>query len=305
MSKRIHSSGSNRKSGLLYFIQEGFRGVISHKFMSFAAVTVIAACLLVTATFSLVAYNIGQVVQGLESQSEIIIYINDTVSREDAEAMGEQILTVNNVKEIQFVTKEEMFQEYLDSLGDEAYVMEDLLGDNPLRDSYRVTMKDINLHAQTVEQLEQLEGVGASSSSKEVSDRLIQIRRVTDLISFTLVAMLGAVSVFIIANTVKLAMFARRDEIGIMKMVGATNHFIRAPFVVEGVLLGVCAAFLAYFAQWGVYDYIGTQLAAGTGVLTLLPFQAFSMRLLLILLAAGMVFGIGGSTITIRKFMKV
>lgn len=305
MRNRIHASASGRKSGLGYFIIEGIRGISSHKFMSFAAVTVIAACLLVTATFSLVAYNIGQAVAGLESQSEIIVYIDDTVPRETAEAMGEQILTVENVQGAQFVTKEEAFQQYLDTLGDDAYVMEDLLEDNPLRDSYRVTMKDISLHAQTVEQLEQLEGVGASSSSKEVSDRLIQIRRVTDLVSFTLVAMLGAVSVFIIANTVKLAMFARRDEIGIMKMVGATNHFIRAPFVVEGVLLGICAALLAFFAQWGVYDYIAGQLSVGTGILTLLPFQTFSARLLLILSGAGMLFGIGGSTITIRKFMKV
>ena len=120
-----------------------------------------------------------------------------------------------------------------------------------------------------------------------------------------LVAMLGAVSVFIIANTVKLAMFARRDEIGIMKMVGATNRFIRAPFVVEGIVLGVFAAVLAFFVQWGVYHYIAGQLAAGTGVLTLLPFESFASGLAVIMAAAGLVFGIGGSTLTIRKFMRV
>jgi cell division transport system permease protein len=126
-----------------------------------------------------------------------------------------------------------------------------------------------------------------------------------DIVSVALVAMLGAVSVFIIANTVKLAMFARRDEIGIMKMVGATNRFIRAPFVVEGIVLGVFAAVLAFFVQWGVYHYIAGQLAAGTGVLTLLPFESFASGLAVIMAAAGLVFGIGGSTLTIRKFMRV
>ena len=166
-------------------------------------------------------------------------------------------------------------------------------------------LQDVSLHEETVSALERVEGIADATSSREVFQRLVQIRRVVDIVSLTLVAMLGAVSVFIISNTVKLATFARRDEIGIMKMVGATNRFIRAPFVVEGVILGVCAALLAFFVQWGVYHYIATQLSAGTGVLTLLPFESFASGLAKIMAAAGLVFGIGGSTLTIRKFMKV
>lgn len=292
-------------SGLGYFIREGLRGIASHKFMSFAAVGVIAACLLVTSTFGLLAYNIGQAVEQLESQSEVLIYVEETYTRDQAKALETTLEAVANVKDAVFVTKEESFEAYLDTLGEDAYIMEDLLEDNPLRDGYRVFLQDISLHEETVTALEQVEGIATANSSREVFERLVQIRRVVNVISVTLVAMLGAVSVFIIANTVKLAMFARRDEIGIMKMVGATNRFIRAPFVVEGMLLGVCAALLAFFAQWGVYHYIATQLSAGTGVLTLLPFADFSKGLALLLGAAGLVFGIGGSTITIRKFMKV
>lgn len=292
-------------SGLGYFIREGLRGIASHKFMSFAAVGVIAACLLVTATFGLLAYNIGQAVEQLESQSEVLIYVEETYTRDQAKALETTLEAVANVKDAVFVTKEESFEAYLDTLGEDAYIMEDLLEDNPLRDGYRIFLQDVSLHEETVTALEQVEGIATANSSREVFERLVQIRRVVNVISVTLVAMLGAVSVFIIANTVKLAMFARRDEIGIMKMVGATNRFIRAPFVVEGMLLGVCAALLAFFAQWGVYHYIATQLSAGTGVLTLLPFADFSKGLALLLGAAGLVFGIGGSTITIRKFMKV
>ena len=208
--------------------------------------------------------------------------------------------------------KDRFRREGLDNF-DELYVLELLLfyciprvDTNPIAHRLLDYFGSLNnvLNA-TAEELEKVEGIADASSSREVFQRLVQIRRVVDIVSATLVAMLGAVSVFIIANTVKLAMFARRDEIGIMKMVGATNRFIRAPFVVEGMLLGMCAAGLAFLAQWGVYEYIAQQLSAGTGVLTLLPFEEFRYGLALLLVGAGLVFGIGGSTITIRKFMKV
>ena len=296
---------SNRKAGFAYFLREGLRGIFVHGFMSFAAITVIAACLLITATFSLVAYNIDLRIRDLESQSEIVVYIDDTVPREEAIALGREIRALDNVENAEFVTKEAFFDDYLEGLGDDAFIMEGLRDDNPLRDSYRVTMKDVSRHEETVEALESIAGVASSNSSKEVSDRLIQIRRVTNLVSYTLILLLGVVSVFIISNTVKLAMFARKEEIAIMKMVGATNHFIRAPFVVEGVLLGVCAAVLAFLMQWGVYGYITDQLAAGTAVLEMMPFSAFWQPLAAVLLAAGLVLGVGGSTVTIRKFLKV
>lgn len=302
MAKKQQGGSS---SGLGYFVREGLRGIASHKFMSFAAVSVIAACLLVTGTFGLLAYNIGQVVDTLEEQSEVLIYVEESYTRDQAMALESTLEELDNVQDAVFVTREESFAAYLETLGEDAYIMEDLVEDNPLRDGYRIFLRDVARHEETVAALERVEGIAAANSSREVFERLVQIRQVVDLVSFTLVAMLGAVSVFIIANTVKLAMFARRDEIGIMKMVGATNRFIRAPFVVEGMLLGLCAALLAFFIQWGIYRYIATRLAAGTGVLTLLPFEGFAGGLAVILLAAGLIFGIGGSTITIRKFMKV
>ena len=294
-----------RSAGFSYYLREGVRGIFVHGFMSFAAITVIAACMLITATFGLVAYNIDLLIKDLEKQSEIVVYIDDSVSREDAVKLGDQIRALDNVQSAEFVTKEQLFDDYLAGLGSDAYVMEGLKDDNPLRDSYRVTMKDVSKHAETVAALEKVAGVASSSSSKEVSDRLIQIRRVTNLISYTLIAMLGAVGIFIISNTVKLAMFARKEEIAIMKMVGATNHFIRAPFVIEGILLGLSAAALSFFLQWAVYGYITKQLTAGTAILSMLPFAAFWKPLALVLLAAGLVLGVGGSTVTIRKFLKV
>ena len=304
MSRKSRNT-SDRKAGFAYFIREGLSSVFVHGFTSLAAVSVIAACLMITGIFTLVAYNIDLQIRELEGKSEIVVYIDESVSREDALALGDSIRRLDNIKSAEFVIKEQLFEDYLQSLGDDAYVMEELRDDNPLRDSYQITMKDVSLHGETVKALEALNGVAASSSMQEVSERLIQIRRVVHLISLTLVALLGAVSVFIIANTVKLAMFARKEEIAVMKMVGATNHFIRAPFVVEGMFLGLCAALLAFFIQWGVYAYVTAQLAQGTAILTMVDFRTVWQPVLGIMAGAGLLLGVGGSVVTIRRFLKV
>ena len=304
MSKKSRNQ-SNRKAGFAYYVREGLSSVFVHGFTSLAAMLVIAACLMITGTFALVAYNLDLQIRELEGQSEIVVYIDENVSRDNALALGQKIRALDNVKTAEFVTKEQLFEDYLDSLGEDAYVMEELRNDNPLRDSYQITMDDVSLHADTVKALENINGVAASSSMQEVSERLIQIRQVVNLISYTMVALLGGVSVFIIANTVKLAMFARKEEIAIMKMVGATNHFIRAPFVVEGMFLGLSAASLAFFVLWGVYAYVSAQLAEGTAILTMVAFAAVWKEVLAIMLGAGLLLGVGGSVITIRRFLKV
>ena len=304
MSKKSRNQ-SNRKAGFAYYVREGLSSVFVHGFTSLAAMLVIAACLMITGTFALVAYNLDLQIRELEGQSEIVVYIDENVSRDNALALGQKIRALDNVKTAEFVTKEQLFEDYLDSLGEDAYVMEELRNDNPLRDSYQITMDDVSLHADTVKALENINGVAASSSMQEVSERLIQIRQVVNLISYTMVALLGGVSVFIIANTVKLAMFARKEEIAIMKMVGATNHFIRAPFVVEGMFLGLSAATLAFFVLWGVYAYVSAQLAEGTAILTMVAFAAVWKEVLVTMLGAGLLLGVGGSVITIRRFLKV
>ena len=304
MSKKSRNQ-SNRKAGFAYYVREGLSSVFVHGFTSLAAMLVIAACLMITGTFALVAYNLDLQIRELEGQSEIVVYIDENVSRDNALALGQKIRALDNVKTAEFVTKEQLFEDYLDSLGEDAYVMEELRNDNPLRDSYQITMDDVSLHADTVKALENINGVAASSSMQEVSERLIQIRQVVNLISYTMVALLGGVSVFIIANTVKLAMFARKEEIAIMKMVGATNHFIRAPFVVEGMFLGLSAAALAFFVLWGVYAYVSAQLAEGTAILTMVAFAAIWKEVLVTMLGAGLLLGVGGSVITIRRFLKV
>ncbi len=273
--------------------------------MSFAAVTVIAACLLIISTFALVAYNIDVLIDGLASQNEIAVFVDETLSREEAQALADSLASVPNVSSVTFIPKEEAFENYLDMLGEDAYVMEDLREDNPLRDEYRVVMTDVARHDETVEAIKEVTGVAATNSEKEISDRLIQMKNIVNAVSYALMALLGAVSVFIISNTVRLAMFARREEISIMKMVGATDGFIRAPFVIEGAVLGLLSGVFAFLAEWGVYDYIATKLVESSGIFDMVAFAAVWKGLLPVMIGVGVVIGILGSVLTIRKFLKV
>ena len=294
-----------KRFNLKYYLKEGISNFFSHRLMSAAAITVIAACLLITSSFSLVAYNLGIQVADLETQSEIMLWVDETYTRPQAQALEQEIKQVDNVDTVEFIPKEESLEDYKEQMGDDAYILEGLENDNPLRDGYRIVMKDVSLHQETVDALEQIDGIASTTSKKEFSDKLVKMRSVVNAISYTLIAMLGAVSIFIISNTVKLAMFARREEIAIMRMVGATNHFIRSPFIVEGLVLGEIAALVAFGLEWLIYDYIPEGAVGGPGLLQTVAFRQFALPLLLMMLAAGLVLGSGGSVLTIRKFLKV
>ncbi len=294
-----------KRFNLRYYLKEGISNFFSHRLMSVAAITVIAACLLITSSFSLVAYNLGIQVADLETQSEIMLWVDETYTRPQAQALEEEIKQVDNVETVEFIPKEESLEDYKEQMGDDAYILEGLENDNPLRDGYRIVMKDVSLHQETVDALEKIDGIASTTSKKEFSDKLVKMRSVVNAISYTLIAMLGAVSIFIISNTVKLAMFARREEIAIMRMVGATNHFIRSPFIVEGLVLGEIAALVAFGLEWLIYDYITEGVVGSTGLMEMVAFPQFALPLLLMMLAAGLVLGSGGSVLTIRKFLKV
>ena len=288
-----------------YFIKEGFASIFTHSIMSLAAITVIAACLLITATFMLVSYNIDLQIGKLQNNDMIVVYIDENYSREQALAIEDRILALDNVLTAEFVSKEEFFDSFVAGLGKNAIIVESMRDDNPLRDSYHVIMRDISKHAETLEELEAIEGIADSNSDVELSERLVQLRSVIKTLSYTLIILLGAVSLFIISNTVRLAMFSRRDEISVMKVVGATNGFIRAPFVVEGIILGVAAAVFVFAAQWLVYNYIVAKIAAGTSIIEMVDFETFRYKLAGYLLLAGVLLGVGGSVISIRRFMRV
>lgn len=289
-----------------YFWKEGFSGIFLHGFMSLAAVSVIVACLLITGSVALMAYNINLEILDLQSQSEIAIYIDDSVSREDALAMEPELSALDNVRSVTFVSREQVFEEFKESQGADSEIFEGLEGeDNPARDCYRIQLDDIARLDETVTALENVPGVANVVTQSDTAAALVRVQRGFEVLSYGLVIALGFVSIFIISNTVKLGMFTRRDEIGIMKMVGATNWFIRWPFIIEGMILGVTGALIAFFAQWGVYHQIQQVIADTIGIITIAEFSTVARPLLGIFVLAGVVIGVCGSAFSIRRFLDV
>lgn len=295
-----------KKSSIGYFFKEGFRNIFLHGFMSFAAVSVIVVCLIITGTTALISYDINLNIVKLQNESEIIVYIEDTYTTEEARDMEDTILQVDNVATAEFEDKNQALEEYREELGDQADLLDGFdENNNPLRDAFHITMKDPSKVTATKAALESVEGIGNAVANEEVVARLIQIQRMFHAISVTLIVALGLISIFIIANTVKLAMLARRREISIQKMVGATNWFIRWPFVIEGLVLGLVAGGIAFGLEWALYDQLSDFILGNLPQFTMARFQELMFYVMGVFGGAGVIVGVCGSSLTIRRFMDV
>ena len=289
-----------------YYWKEGFRNIFKHGFMSLAAVLIMIACLILTGTVTLIAYNIDLSITDLQQSTEIVVWIDDSLSTREARALGSQFNRIDNIATIEFVDRDEALEDYRLQLGEDANILDEFDSDNnPLRNSFVFTMKDPAQAEQTIEQIEAVEGTDVVRADEAVISRLIQIQHVFNIVALAMVVGLAVISIFIISNTVKLAMFARREEISIQKIVGATNWFIRWPFVIEGMVLGLLAGGLAFLAEWGLYTELYNIVSGVIPYFQLLPFESVRWLVLGVYCGAGVLFGIGGSVTSIRKFMDV
>lgn len=295
-----------RINNLGYLIKEGFRGIFLHGFMSFAAICVTVACLLIVGSFSILAYNLDVMVQKLNQTSEILAYIGSEYSSSDARSVGTRINMLDNVENAVFISREDALKNFISDHKDNAAFNGVQAED--LRDRYVITLKDNTLMRQTEEQLKKIPEIDDTNAAYELADGFTTIQNVLNIVSVALIAMLLVISLLIISNTIKLAMYDRKDEIAIMKMVGATNSFIRLPFVVEGFTLGMTGAVLAFGLEWILYDALVEKLAA-VDALRLFSFVPFVGDLLIpmvvVFTGAGLFVGIVGSWTSIRKFMDV
>ena len=292
-------------NNLGYLIKEGIRGMFLHGFMSFAAVCVTVACLLIVGSFSSLIYNVNIMLEDLNKTNEILVYIDDTLSDAEARSISTQLNQIDNVYEAQFKSREEALKDFIaDHEGDEAF---NGVEASDLRHRYVVTLVDNNLMESTVDKIEQVAGVAKVTAAYELAEGFATLQNVLHIVSFVLITVLLIVSLLIISNTVKLAMYDRREEIAIMKMVGATNGFIRLPFVVEGFTLGLLGAVVAFFTEWALYDALVSRVTV-LDTLQMLNFVPFSQLLIpmgAVFLSAGLFVGIVGSWTSIRKFLDV
>lgn len=288
-----------------YLLKEGIRGIFLHGFMSFAAVCVTVACLIIVGSFSILAYNLDVMVQDLNQTSEILVYIDSDLSDAEARSIGTKINALSNVLQAKFISRDEALESFVkDHNGDSAF---NGVQASDLRHRYEVTLEDNSLMDQTDAQLQQIPGVAKTNAAYELARGFTTIQQVLHIASVALIAVLLVISLLIISNTVKLAMYDRRDEISIMKMVGATNGFIRLPFIVEGFTLGMMGAILAFGLEWVGYDALVNRISSvdSLKLFTFVPFKTLLIPMLIVFGAAGLFVGIVGSWTSIRKFMDV
>ncbi len=288
-----------------YLFKEGIRGIFLHGFMSFAAVCVTVACLLIVGSFSILAYNLDIMVEDLNQTNEILVYVDETLSLSDAKHVGSQLSEIENILQAKFVSREDALKDFIaDHQGDAAF---NGVQASDLRHRYVVTLMDNKLMEQTDNAIQQIPGVAKTNAAYELAEGFSTIQDILDMVSIGVIAVLLVVSLLIISNTVKLAMYDRKDEIAIMKMVGATNGFIRLPFVVEGFTLGMMGAVLAFGLEWVVYDALVARIAQmdSLKLFTFVPFQSLLIPMIITFSAAGFFVGIVGSWTSIRKFMDV
>ena len=268
-----------------YLLKEGVRGIFLHGFMSFAAVCVTVACLIIIGSFSMLLYNLNIMVAEVEQDAEILVYIDENYTEAEAKSVGSKINMIENVHQATFQ-------------GIQADV---------LRDRFIVTLEDNNRMKETVPMIEAVSGVDEVNAPYRVAEAFATVQHILRIVSAAVIILLLVVSLLIISNTVKLAMYDRRDEIAIMKMVGATNAFIRFPFVVEGFLLGMFGAAMAFFLEWGLYNALVSWIGKvdALNLLQFVPFAELLWPMMGTFGAAGLFVGIFGSFTSIRRFLDV
>ena len=288
-----------------YLLKEGIRGIFLHGFMSFAAVCVTVACLLIVGSFSILTYNVSIMVEDLNQTNEILAYVDSEMSDAEAKSIGTKINMLDNVLQSTFVSREEALADFVrDHQGDEAF---NGVEAKDLRHRFVIVLEDNRLMQETDAAIKQVPGIVKTSAAYELAEGFSTLQDVLQIASIAVISVLLVVSLLIISNTVKLAMYDRKDEIAIMKMVGATNGFIRLPFVVEGFTLGMIGAALAFGLEWVMYDALVVRIAEvdSLQLFKFVPFNTLLIPMIITFAAAGMFVGIVGSWTSIRKFMDV
>lgn len=288
-----------------YFFREGVSNMFSHGFMTFAAIGITVACLLIMGTFTLVAVNANALLEELEQENEIVVYVEDTYTTEQAQGIRGELEIVPNVTSATFISREQATIDFAAKYPDEALFQN--MDPQILRDRYIIKIADLEEMSETVEKMKRVDGVADISAHEEIAGGFITVRNVTTVVCLALIAILLVVSIFIISNTIKLTTFDRREEIAIMRMVGATNGFIRWPFVYEGFMLGLLCAVIAFFMQWGLYEMVSQSVDTNDTMqlINIIAFTDLWKPVAVTFGVSGLLMGVGGSLSAIRRFLQV
>ena len=289
-----------------YFVKEAFKSMRRNGLMTLASISTVALSLFMLGVFLCGVVNLNNMAASLETQVQLSVYLKDDLTTNQIMETGKAVKSQPHIKELKFVTKDQALQDFKSRLGDDQKQMIDSLeGVNPLPNSYIVTFEnpqDVKLAAK---ELATVPGVESVHYGQDVVDELFNITQIIRIGGIVLIAFLAAATLFIISNTIRLTVFARRKEIAIMKYVGATNGFIRWPFVIEGMLLGCIGGLIAVACTGEFYYFITSEIEQSLAFFPLVPMFPIFYQLAVALLIIGIFVGAIGSAISLRQYMRV
>ncbi len=294
-------------SSLKYLVKEGLRNTWTNRMMSVASICVLLSCLVLIGSATMMFLNVNSVIDRIEDENVIMVYIKDGTDDTAITAMGDKLKGMNNVAEVEFVSKEKAWADQLKTMEDaQAKFFTEISTDIPLPDAYKVTVEDLNQFGNTVKEIKKLDNIDTIRQNTDLAKKLDTISRGVSIIAIAIIAVLFAISLFIISNTIKLTVYSRRLEISIMKSVGATNSFVRLPFVVEGVIIGILSGVLSLGVVWLVYNFAINQFADLFNTMRIAPlsFTDYALAMLGAFVGIGVISGVGGSLITMRRYLN-
>ena len=258
---------------------------------------------MLTGSAALLSQNVSDMVESVGQNNETTVYIKDGYSQLEAVYIGKDIEKLENVESATFYSRDEAFKQYKDQLGDELFAQ--IEERNPLPDAFIVVMHDLSLYENTVEQIQQIDGVSTIVNRSAFADKLTKLSHLVNIVSLGIVAALVIISLFIIANTIRATMYSRRFEISIMKSVGATNMFVRMPFLVEGMAIGFISSACATGALYLLYEGVIAVVQSTNLPLNFIPFSSVLVPVALAFMVVGVAVGFFGGFISIRKYLKM
>ena len=288
-----------------YFIQEVFRSLKRNNWMSFASIGTVAVSLFVLGVFLILVLNMNRMASMLESQVQISVYLQDDMKKQDRIDLQSDIEKMQGIAEVRFVDKDAAKDRLSERLGDQKYLL-DALGDkNPLPDSFEVTVKTPEMVETAAKAIERMDGVESAKYGQDVVEHLFDITRLMRIFGLVLMLLLAGATIFIISNTIRLTVFARRKEIAIMKYVGATDWFIRWPFLMEGIVLGCIGGILSAIALRSFYAAMAAKIYNTLAFFPLMPQYPFMNYVTVAIIISGMFIGAIGSAFSLKRFLEV
>ena len=288
-----------------YFIKEVYTSFKRNIWMTLASIFTVVLSLFILGFFSIVILNLNKMADTLESQVQISVYLKDDLSQEEIDETKETLSKIEGLQDIKLTTREEAMKNFKERLGDQQFLLDALDDTNPLPNSFSLTVTSPQQVKTIADTAAALDSVESASYSQDIINHLFNLTHLIRLIGVALIILLTGAAIFIISNTIRLTVFARRKEIAIMKYVGATDWFIRWPFLLEGICLGFIGGGLATIFLYIVYNQVTQEIYEAMAFFPLIPQHPFIDYISLAILVAGIIIGALGSTISLKRFLKV